>query len=80
MLQTKRPVYLFPFVSFFAALLFGLVTIGLAYLTGLMNQTLVNITIKTQGMTGGPLLGLFLLAMFFPCANSWVLTSLSVSV
>ncbi|KAK7113937.1 hypothetical protein V1264_000086 [Littorina saxatilis] len=53
------------------AMVFGMVTIGLAYLAGLMDQTLVNITIKSQGMTGGPLLGLFILGMFFPCANSW---------
>ncbi|KAL8569166.1 hypothetical protein ACOMHN_035436 [Nucella lapillus] len=53
------------------AVLFGLVTIGLAYVTGLMDQTLVTITIKAQGMTGGPLLGLFFLAMFCPSANSW---------
>ncbi|KAL8564222.1 hypothetical protein ACOMHN_017490 [Nucella lapillus] len=53
------------------SVLFGLVTIGLAYVTGLMDQTLVTITIKAQGMTGGPLLGLFFLAMFCPSANSW---------
>jgi hypothetical protein len=56
----------------FAALIFGLITIGLAYLAALMDQTLVNITLRTQGMTGGPLLGLFVLAIFFPSANSWV--------
>ncbi|XP_025115732.1 sodium-dependent multivitamin transporter-like isoform X2 [Pomacea canaliculata] len=66
------------------ALTFGLVTVAMAYVTGTMDQTLVQITFMSFGMTGGPLLGLFLLAMFCPCANAWgagvgLLCSLSFS-
>ncbi|KAK7483064.1 hypothetical protein BaRGS_00025727 [Batillaria attramentaria] len=69
--HTDMPDHLATVVSKCLAVAFGLVTIGMAYLTGTMDQTLVNITLKSFGMTGGPLLGVFLLAMFFPCANSW---------
>lgn len=64
---------------FQTALTFGLVTVAMAYVTGTMDQTLVQITFMSFGMTGGPLLGLFLLAMFCPCANAWVSTCVLVT-
>ncbi len=44
----------------------------MAYLTPLLGDTLLQISLSIFGMVGGPLLGLFSLALFFPCVNSWV--------
>ncbi len=50
----------------------GAVTIGLAYLAPLMGPTLLYIALSIFGMVGGPLLGLFTQAIFFPMCNEWV--------
>ena len=54
------------------AVFYGLVTIGLAYLAGVMGKTVLQIALSIFGMVGGPLLGLLLVGLFFPCVNSWV--------
>ena len=54
------------------ATVFGLMTVGLAFLAPYLGTTLLQVASTIFGMVGGPLLGLFLLAMFFPCANTWV--------
>ncbi|XP_069122617.1 sodium-coupled monocarboxylate transporter 1-like [Argopecten irradians] len=47
----------------------GLVVIGFAFLSALLGSTVLQIMISVLGMAGGPLLGLFLMGMFFPCVN-----------
>ena len=57
---------------FILALSFGLLTIVLAYLFSLAGQEILGVALSLFGMVGGPMLGLFSLAMFFRCSNSVV--------
>ena len=45
---------------------------GLAFMADKMGPMLVEISLTIFGVTGGPLLGLFVMALFFPCINSLV--------
>uniref|UniRef100_A0A8C3WN40 Sodium-dependent multivitamin transporter n=1 Tax=Catagonus wagneri TaxID=51154 RepID=A0A8C3WN40_9CETA len=47
---------------------YGLLCLGMAYISSHMGPVL-QAAISIFGMIGGPLLGLFCLGMFFPCAN-----------
>lgn len=72
-------------VSKALAAAFGLATIGLAFLTSTFGDAVLSIVISLFGMLSGPLSGVFLLAMFFPYANSWgaatgLLSSLAVAL
>ncbi|XP_022090148.1 sodium-coupled monocarboxylate transporter 1-like [Acanthaster planci] len=49
---------------------FGLLCVLLAYITSLLSQGILQLALSLFGMTGGPLLGLFSLGMFFPWTNS----------
>ncbi|KAJ7341425.1 hypothetical protein JRQ81_005505 [Phrynocephalus forsythii] len=51
------------------ALGYGLLCLGMAYVSSMMGPVL-QAAISIFGMVGGPLLGLFCLGMFFPCANA----------
>ncbi|XP_067406620.1 sodium-dependent multivitamin transporter isoform X2 [Emydura macquarii macquarii] len=50
------------------ALGYGLLCLGMAYVSSMLGP-LLQAAISIFGMVGGPLLGLFCLGMFFPCAN-----------
>ncbi|XP_004710192.1 sodium-dependent multivitamin transporter isoform X2 [Echinops telfairi] len=50
------------------AFCYGLLCLGMAYVSSQMGPVL-QAAISIFGMVGGPLLGLFCLGMFFPCAN-----------
>uniref|UniRef100_A0A9L0RH02 Solute carrier family 5 member 6 n=1 Tax=Equus caballus TaxID=9796 RepID=A0A9L0RH02_HORSE len=47
---------------------YGLLCLGMAYISSHLGPVL-QAAISIFGMVGGPLLGLFCLGMFFPCAN-----------
>ncbi|KAL2773704.1 sodium-dependent multivitamin transporter [Daubentonia madagascariensis] len=47
---------------------YGLLCLGMAYISSQMGPVL-QAAISIFGMVGGPLLGLFCLGIFFPCAN-----------
>lgn len=47
---------------------YGLICLGMAYISSHLGPVL-QAAISIFGMVGGPLLGLFCLGMFFPCAN-----------
>ncbi|TWW68349.1 solute carrier family 5 member 6a [Takifugu flavidus] len=57
------------FLSKGLALVYGLVCLAMAYVASRMGSVL-QAAFSIFGMIGGPLLGLFCLGMFFPCANS----------
>ncbi|XP_075271258.1 sodium-dependent multivitamin transporter [Opisthocomus hoazin] len=50
------------------ALGYGLLCLGMAYVSSMLGPVL-QAAFSIFGMVGGPLLGLFCLGMFFPCAN-----------
>ncbi|TRY83520.1 hypothetical protein DNTS_016241 [Danionella cerebrum] len=52
------------------ALMYGIVCLVMAYVVHLMNSSVLQAALSIFGMVGGPLLGLFCLGIFFPCANS----------
>uniref|UniRef100_A0AAQ4QNI4 Solute carrier family 5 member 6 n=1 Tax=Gasterosteus aculeatus aculeatus TaxID=481459 RepID=A0AAQ4QNI4_GASAC len=56
-------------VSKALAMSYGLLCLAMAYLTHLMDVSVLNVALKLFGMVGGPVLGLFCLGMFFPWAN-----------
>ncbi|BFZ19299.1 hypothetical protein BsWGS_22338 [Bradybaena similaris] len=53
------------------AIMFGSLTISLAYLASLLGHTAIMIAFSVFGIVGGPLLGLVTGGIFIPCMNSW---------
>ena len=64
--------YIICISDLFAALFFGLVAIGMSYLAPHMGDNLIQVCLSIFGTAGGPLFGVFVLAIFFPCCNSAV--------
>ena len=54
------------------SVVFGFATIGLAFLAGKLGSLIIQVALSIFGIFGGPLLGVFVLALFVPFANSWV--------
>lgn len=52
------------------AVSYGIICLAMAYVVHLMNSSVLQAALSIFGMVGGPLLGLFCLGIFFPCANS----------
>ena len=57
---------------FLSAFISGGVTIGLAFLAELFGPLILQVALSIYGMVGGPLLGVFICALFLPMVNSWV--------
>jgi len=52
-------------------LVYGVVAIGMGFMAATLGGTVLQASLSFTGASGGPLLGLFLLGGFFPCANWW---------
>ncbi|KAK3088350.1 hypothetical protein FSP39_017961 [Pinctada imbricata] len=48
----------------------GVIVIAFAFLCTILGSTVLQIMISVFGLAGGPLLGLVLMGMFFPCVNA----------
>lgn len=59
----------------YVALVVGLTTIGLSYATALLGPSVCQLVLSIFGVVLGPLLATFMLGMFFPFVNTWVMTS-----
>ena len=57
---------------YFSAFMFGFIAIGMSYLSPKMGDNIFQVSMSIFGTAGGPLLGVFILAIFFPCVNSFV--------
>ena len=60
------------------ALVYGLITIALAFLSQYFGSLILQIALSIFGMVGGPLLALFVMALFFPCINSLVSSQIQI--
>ncbi|XP_072046244.1 uncharacterized protein [Amphiura filiformis] len=57
-------------ISKVVACSYGVVVIFVAYIASIVSTSILQIALSIFGMTGGPLLGLFCLGMFFPWTNA----------
>ncbi|XP_066295568.1 sodium-coupled monocarboxylate transporter 1-like [Branchiostoma lanceolatum] len=60
----------YTWISKVLAMLFGLLTILMAFIASNLGPVF-SAVISLFGMIGGPILGIFVLGMMFPCANKW---------
>ncbi|XP_035660313.1 sodium-coupled monocarboxylate transporter 1-like [Branchiostoma floridae] len=61
---------MYTWISKGLAILFGLLTILMAFIASNLGPVF-SAVISLFGMIGGPILGIFVLGMMFPCANRW---------
>lgn len=69
--KQKMPERLAMILSKVFAIIFGVVIIGLAFLAQAFGSLILQVALSIFGMIGGPLLGMFVCALFFPVINSW---------
>ncbi|XP_035685240.1 sodium-coupled monocarboxylate transporter 1-like [Branchiostoma floridae] len=60
----------YTWISKVLAMAFGLLTILMAFIASYLGPVF-SAVISLFGMIGGPILGIFVLGMMFPCANKW---------
>ncbi|XP_035684267.1 sodium-coupled monocarboxylate transporter 1-like [Branchiostoma floridae] len=60
----------YTWISKILAMVFGLLTILMAFIASNLGPVF-SAVISLFGMIGGPILGIFVLGMMFPCANKW---------
>ncbi|KAI8518027.1 Sodium-coupled monocarboxylate transporter 1 [Branchiostoma belcheri] len=60
----------YTWISKFLAMFFGGLMILMAYVASFLGSV-VQAALSLFGMLGGPMLGIFVLGMMFPCANKW---------
>ncbi|RUS87058.1 hypothetical protein EGW08_005211 [Elysia chlorotica] len=58
-------------ITIVLGLIYGGLTIGLAYLADHLGKTALTISFSVFGMVGGPLLGVIMNGIFLPFINSW---------
>ena len=59
---------------FYAAFGFGTLATVIAYMVSILPGSVIRIVVMVQGALGGPMLGVFILAFFFP----WTSTKVTV--
>ncbi|XP_067652172.1 sodium-dependent multivitamin transporter-like [Haliotis asinina] len=69
--SSRTSARLVAILSLVTAISYGVITTGVAYLAGQLGSTVLQIALSIFGMVGGPLLGMFVNGMFFPCVNAW---------
>lgn len=57
-------------VSKLLVIIYGLLTIGMAYLAPMLGKGLLHLVLNLLGIVGAPILGVFLMGVFMPCINS----------
>ena len=70
----KKSIRLSSFLSFglISVLVYGLITVGLAYAAPLLGSSALTIALNLMGVAGAPMLSLFIMGVFMPCVNSLV--------
>jgi hypothetical protein len=58
----------------FSVLVYGIITIGFAYLAPLLGSSLLLLSLNLLGVVGAPMLALFIMGVFMPFVNAVVST------
>jgi sodium-coupled monocarboxylate transporter 8/12 len=61
------------FKNWFEAFVFGVATVGIAYLCQYLGSSMLQISLSLFGLLGGPLFGVIVLGMFCKFANAKVI-------
>ncbi|XP_078490256.1 sodium-coupled monocarboxylate transporter 2-like isoform X3 [Ciona intestinalis] len=58
-------------ISKVTGVVLGLILTVISYLCSLTNGTIISLVLTVRGSSGGPMLGVFTLGLFFPWCNKW---------